>query len=130
MADLAANIGANFSSYTGSAPLGGGVDIGVLNIDTRPLEDLGKYTMLYNKAEYDQRQKDAEAKAKQLASITAYDLTTAIPKDREIITKGYDELIDYARQNPTVLDYKNNPSGWLEYNKKKADFENQLKSAK
>lgn len=130
MADLSANIGANFSQYTGDANLGGGVDVGVLNIDTKPLQNLGYYTMLYNKAAQEQKQKDIEKQAAQLADLTAYDLTTAIPKDREIIQKEYNDLYQYARANPTVLDYKNNPKGWLEFNKKKNDFSNRLKSAK
>lgn len=129
MATDAAEIGSSFSDYQGNRNLGGGND-GVIAIDTRPLENLAAYTYTANKVKYDQAQKDAEANAKRLADLTAYDLTTAIPKDREIIQKGYDDLYSYVRNNPDVLDYKSNPKGWMEYNKKKNDFENKLQSGK
>jgi len=129
MAAEAANIGANFSEYSGNAGAVGGA-FGVIEINTKPLQDLAAYTFTVNKVKYDQAQKDAEANAKRLADLTAYDLNTAIPKDREIIQKGYDELYSFVRDNPTVLDYKNNQKGWMEYNKKKNDFENKLQGGK
>jgi hypothetical protein len=124
----AAEIGSN-DSYTGNAGLG---EIGgsALRIDTRPLMELAAYSFEYNKAAYYQKQREIESQAKQVADMTAYDLTTAIPKDREEIQKGYNELFDYVRNDPTVLDYKNNQKGWMEYNKKKNDFENKLTGAK
>lgn len=124
----AAQIGSN-DTYVGNAGLGA-VNGGAIQIDTRPLRELASYTFAYNKAAYEQKQKEKEAEAQQLANITAYDLTTAIPKDREEIQKGYDELYNYVRENPTVLDYKNNQKGWMEYNKKKNEFENKLKGGK
>lgn len=127
--ELSARIGSNFSDYQGSPNLGG-VNAPALQIDTRPLQDLAAYTFTYNKAQFEQRQKDMEAKAKQLADITAYDLTSAIPKDRDEIQKGYNDLFNYVQDNPTVLDYKNNEKGWMEYNKKKNEFENKLQGAK
>ncbi len=130
MALQAEDIGANFSSYTGSSALGGGVDIGVLNIDTKPIEDLGKYTMIYNKAAQEQKEKELQQQAAKLAELTSYDLTTAIPKDRELIQSEYDNLYNFAQKNPTVLDYKNNPKGYLEFGKMKNDFTNKLKGAK
>ena len=62
----AADIGANASNYTGNAGLGGG-SFGSFQLDTKPIEDLAKYTMLYNKSLFDQRQKDAEAAATEIA---------------------------------------------------------------
>lgn len=124
----AAQIGSD-NSYQGNAGLGevGGNPI---VIDTRPLRELASYSFEYNRAAFNQKQREIEAQAKQLADMTAYDLTTAIPKDREEIQKGYNELFDYVRNDPTVLDYKNNQKGWMEYNKKKNDFENKLRGGK
>lgn len=124
----AAQIGSD-NSYQGNAGLGevGGNPI---VIDTRPLRELASYSFEYNRAEFNQKQREIEAQAKQLADMTAYDLTTAIPKDREEIQNGYNELFDYVRNDPTVLDYKNNQKGWMEYNKKKNDFENKLRGGK
>lgn len=129
MPTSAADIGVEASNYHGDPNLGGG-NAGVINIDTKPLQNLAYYTYEQNKAMYEQSQKEMEANAKQLADLTAYDLTTAIPGDREKIQKGYDDLYNYVRNDPTVLDYKGNEKGWLEYNKKKNEFENQLSSGK
>lgn len=124
----AAQIGSD-NSYQGNAGLGevGGNPI---VIDTRPLRELASYSFEYNRAAYHQKQREIEAQAKQLADITAYDLTTAIPKDREELQKGYNELYDLVRSDPTVLDYKNNQEGWMRYNKAKNEFENKLQGGK
>lgn len=123
----AAEIGASASNYTGNAALGGG-SFGFVNLDMKPIEDLARYTMLYNKAEYDQRQKDAEKAANEIADLTSYDLTTGIPKDAEILGKKYDELTAYVRDNPGALDYRNKEE-WLKYKKMRSDLNNDIKGA-
>lgn len=127
MAD-AASIGANLSNYTGNAALGGGV-IDPVKIDTKPLEQLAQYTMLYNKAEYDQRQKDAEAAAKEIADATKYDLNTSIPKDAKIVQDKYNALQEYLRNNPDAVNYRNQEK-WAEYKRLRNDLEQDLSSAK
>lgn len=127
MAVDSANIGANFSQYTGDPGLGGfGLTQG--RVDTRALEDLARYTMLYNKAEYDQKQKDAEKIAEEIAKMTAIDLSTTIPKDAKILQEKFDSLSQYLRDNPDALNYKNRQQ-WLEYNKRKNDLTNDIKFA-
>lgn len=59
------------SSYEGSANLGGFVP-DAIDIDTKPLQTLALFTVEYNKAEYRQRQLDAEEQAKELASLAAW----------------------------------------------------------
>ena len=113
------------TQYHGDANLGGG-NFGVIDIDTKPLQQLAAYTFTYNREKWQQDQRDMEDKAKQLADITAYDLTSAIPKDRDLIRKKWDDFYSWVKQNPNVLDYRNNPDGWLEYNKRKNDMENTL----
>lgn len=99
----------NAATYTGNADLGGG-SFGVIKIDPAPLQDLAKYTMLYNKAEYDQRQKDVDAKAKELADLTSLDLNAAIPKDRKDLLDEYNGIVkeasDYARNIPKTQQEK------------------------
>lgn len=124
MAD-AAQIGANFSDYTGDQALGGGT-FGVAKLDTRPIEDLGRYIMLYNKAEYDQRQKDAERDAAEIADLTRYDLTSSIPKDSQHLQNRFDEFVKFVRDNPDALNY-NNRAAWAEYNQKKSELKNDIR---
>lgn len=83
------------SSYTGNAALGG-FGGKAIKIDSRPLELLANYTFLYNKSQYDQRQKDADEKIKELATITALDLNGAIPEDREKVLALYEQLMKDA----------------------------------
>lgn len=127
MAD-AATIGANFSSYQGNVGLGGGT-FGSGRIDTRPVEDLGRYIMLYNKAEFDQRQKDAESTAKEIADMTSYDLTSPIKKDADHLQNKYDKLLLFVRDNPNALDYRNKEK-WAQYKSLRNDLENDLRGAK
>lgn len=124
----AAIIGATASSYEGNAGLGGG-SFGVGKIDTTPLEDLAKYTMLYNRAEYEQKQKDAEAAAKEIADATSYDLTTSIPKDAKLLQEKYDKLQSFMRENPDAINYRNKEL-WTQYKTMRNDLENDLRGAK
>lgn len=124
----AAEIAANSNSYVGNQNLGGG-SFGSVKLDLRPIEDLAKYTMLYNRSEYEQRQKDAEAAAKEIADYTSYDLNTGIPKDAKLLQEKYDKLTTYMRENPEALNYKNKEQ-WAKYNELKNDLNNDLQGAK
>lgn len=124
----AAQIGATASSYTGDPNLGGGT-FGAFKLDLRPIEDLAKYTFLYNKSEYEQRQKDAEAAAKEIADMTNYDLTSGIEKDAKILQQKYDKITAYVRDNPNALDYRNKKE-WMEYKRMRNDLDNDLQGAK
>ncbi len=124
--ELAASIGANFSDYQGNAGLGG-FGLGFGKIDTRPLEDLAKYTMLYNREEWDRKQKEQEKAAAELAKFAGLNLATTIPKDAKILQDKFDKTIQYIRENPDALSYSKDKNKWLEYNKMKADLENDIR---
>lgn len=126
MAD-AALIGANFSDYTGDPALGGG-SFGEGKLDVQPIQDYARYIMLYNKAEYDQRQRDIEKAAKEVADLASYDLTTTIPKDSQVLQQKYDALLNYVRDNPDATDYRNK-TAWAEYHRRKSELENDIKGA-
>lgn len=126
MAGTAGEIFLSGMNYQGQASAGGYT---YAPLDTKPLEDLAKYTMLYNRAEYEQRQKDAEAAANQISEITSYDLTTGISKDAKLLQEKYDKVTAYVRDNPNALDYRNKKE-WTEYRKMRSDLENDLKGAK
>ncbi len=125
----ASDIGANFSNYRGDEALGGGT-LGAFKLDTGPLQDFARFTMLYNRAEYDQRQKDAEKAANELAKIADYDLTTSIQKDAKVLQEKYDKLTNYVKQNPNALQYNKNKDQWLEYQRLKNDLSNDIRGAK
>lgn len=87
----------NAASYQGNANLGGGAGI-PLEIDIRPVMQLAQYTYLYNKSQYDQRQKDADEKIKELAGLTAYDLVNGLPKDKDELINAQAELSNYMAE--------------------------------
>lgn len=124
----ASSIGAAFENYTGDQALGGG-SLGFGRIDTRPLEDLARYTFIYNKAEYDQRQKDAEAAAKEIADSTNYDLNSGIKKDADQLQSKYNDLINFIRNNPDAINYRNKEQ-WAKYRTMRNDLNNDLQGAK
>lgn len=124
----ASDIGASASSYEGSANLGGG-SFGFSKLDTRPIEELAKYTMLYNRSEYDQRQKDTEAVAREIAVATAYDLTSGIPKDAKLLQEKYDKLISFIKDNPGAVSYRNKDL-WTKFKTMQNDLKNDLETAK
>jgi hypothetical protein len=131
MADI--NTIVNEDSYKPNPELGG-VGLGVGKIDTKPLENLAAYSFAYNRQRYLDKQKQIEEQAKELANLTAYDLSSAIPKDREELTKKWNDLYGWVKENiqngNNVLDFQNNQSGWLEYNKRKNDLENDISGGK
>lgn len=128
MANVSAQIASGSRNYVGNAGLGGGT-FGVGQLDVRPIMDLARYTMMYNQAEYNQRQKDAEKAAAEIADATSYDLTTGIPKDAQILQDKYKQLTDFIAANPDAINYRNKEK-WLEYQKLKSDLANDLKGAK
>lgn len=128
MALSSSDIGVSASNYVGNAQIGGG-SFGAFEIDSRPIQQLAYYTYLYNRSEYDQKQKDVEAAAKEIADYTSYDLTSAIEKDAKILETKYDELVKYVQANPDALDYRNKKA-WSEYKRKRNELENDLLGAK
>lgn len=124
-----ADIGASFSSYTGNAALGGG-STGSVTLETKPLEELAKYTLLYNHAEYNQRQKDADTWATEISDATSYDLANAIPEYAKAIQNEYKDFIDWTSKNTDSRDYKKNPQRYLEYKKRKQKMLTMLQAGK
>lgn len=89
-------------SYRGDANLFGyGAPI---LIDVKPLDDLARYTMIANKADYDQRQKDTDAKVLELAKLATINLNDLHGKDKDEVSKSLNDLItyasEYARKSP------------------------------
>lgn len=117
------------ASYRGDPNLGGST-FGVATIDTKPLLDLAAYTYAYKSKMWEQEQKDLEAKSKEMADFTSYDLTNSISKYSKQVRDEYDSLYSWVRENPDVLDYKNNQKGYLEYKKRRNSLENNLKDGK
>lgn len=70
------------AQYRGDANLGGS-SFGSFELDVKPVQQLAQYTYLYNRSEYEQRQKNADEAIQELAKLTAYNLNNAVGKDKE-----------------------------------------------
>lgn len=88
---------ANLDQYKGTAELGGSGALAI-NIDTRPIQQLAQYTFLYNKSQYDQRQKDADQKIKEIGALAPYDLINGIEKDANEVKDAQAKLTDYLAE--------------------------------
>ena len=117
------------ASYTGNKELGGYVP-DVIAIDPRPLELLASYTVAYNIKEREQRQKDAEGQAKELAGIAAIDFSKIDDKWRQPIAEKFDKLTAFVKANPNVFNYQKNPEGFLEYSRMKDELGQAVSSGK
>ena len=91
----------NAAGYTGNAALGGYIP-SAIELDTKPVQQLMAYTVMQNKALFEQRQVDAQDKLKQLAEISQFDITRARGKDKDMAIAAMAELqhfaADYARK--------------------------------
>lgn len=128
MALSSSDIAVSSSQYQGNPGLGGGT-FGFVQLDLKPLEDLAKYTMLYNKSQYDQRQKDAEKISAEIADYTSFDLTSGIEKDREHLDKKYRETISWINANPDARNYRNKEL-YQQYKQRINDLDNDIRGGK
>jgi len=120
----------NAASYRGDAALGGAGEIG-LNIDWRPMQQLAQYTFMYNRSEYEQRQKDADEKIDELAKLTAYDAATGEGKDKDEVLDRLAKLKEKgAKFAGTVWDNPNDKTkAYFQFQKEIADDIKVLNSA-
>lgn len=87
----------NAASYTGSKELGGYVP-SAIDIESRPLQTLAAFTAAQNKAFYDERVRNADNKIAELAEISAYDITNARGKDKELAIEKMSILEQAAKE--------------------------------
>jgi hypothetical protein len=85
------------SNYQGNAALGGFAPKAV-DIDSKPLATLAAYTVMFNKNQYDQRQKDTDNKIEELAELSKYDILGARGKDKDEAIRSYQKLQDSMRE--------------------------------
>lgn len=90
------------ASYTGRAELGGG-NAGVITMETKPLENLAYYTMLYNKTVHEQKQKEKDAQVKELADLSNIRLNDLRGKDKEQVTIEFAELVKAAGEHAKYI---------------------------
>lgn len=83
----------NLDQYRGDQNLGGSNEIAI-QIDNKPIQQLAAYTLMYNKSQYEQRQKDADEKIKQLGQLAPYDLVNGIEKDATELKDAQAKLIE------------------------------------
>lgn len=124
-------IGAGFSNYRGDAGLAAG-SFGVIDVDTRPLQNLAAYTMLYNKEVWKQKQQETDAKITQLADLSNIALNDLREKDKVQATKEFAELqkyaSEYARKIPRTPQER--MQNELEWQTKYGAFKNNYNSGK
>lgn len=110
------------AQYRGDVGLGGGPGTPI-SIDWRPLQQLAQYTFLYNKSQYDQRQKDADEKIDELAKLTAYDAATGEGKDKDEVLDRLTKLKEKgAKFAGTVWDNPNDKTkAYFQFQKEIAD---------
>lgn len=127
----ASDIAVQSSNYTGNAQLGG-ANVTELKLDLTPLSQLVAYTNLYNKAQYDQRQKNADELIQKYTAFSDIDLS-ALPV--ELRTKLEEEYSELRKKGQQMLegDIPTNPDEkvkwmvkWQDANK---DFNDKYKSA-
>lgn len=92
-----AEIAVRSSDYTGNANLGGGT-LGVINVDTRPFEQLAAYTFSYNKTLWDKDQKDMDEKIKELSTIADIHVNDLRGKDKDKIVSDLSNFLNYASE--------------------------------
>jgi len=117
-------------SYVGNAALGGANEIAI-NIDTKPIQQLAAYTLMYNKSQYDQRQKDADEKIIELGKLTRFDPINGLPKDVDAVKAAKLKLQEistkYASEIPGTA--KEKQESYLKFQQDKAEAEKILNSA-
>lgn len=121
MADL--NSITNAAGYVGNAALGGAGEIAI-NTDTKPIQQLAAYTVMYNRSQYEQRQKDADQKIKELGALAPYDLVNGIEKDATELKDAQAKLTEYMAEfasKGTPKSPKEKIQQQLDFQKKIAD---------
>lgn len=92
-----ADIAVNASNYRGESALGAPTGLPI-QIDTRPIQQLAQYTFLYNRSQYEQRQKDADQKIKELGELAPYDMVNGIEKDTAELKDAQAKLTEYMAE--------------------------------
>lgn len=127
----ASSIGAAFENYQGNAALGG-ASLGVLDIDTKPLQQLAAYTTMYNKSVWDQKQKETDAQVKELADLSNISLNDLRGKDRDQAAQEFADLQQYASDyiKKVPKNAQERMQNELEWQTKKGAFMNNFGSGK
>lgn len=116
------------SSYTGNAAIGGHIDAPVV-IDPSPIQRFATFNFYSDQAKWEKKQKDDAEAARQIASVSAYDITSPLTQYSDALKSGLKDLQDYMMANPKALNYSSDPKGYQEMQKKINSFANLRKSA-
>jgi len=87
----------NAANYRGDKELGSYFNK-VIDIDQKPLATLAAYTVMQNKALFDQRQKDADELIAELSKISKFDFSNAVDKDKNELLLANSELMKKAKE--------------------------------
>lgn len=130
MATAASDIAITASNYRGDAALGAPTGLPI-QIDTRPIQQLAQYTFLYNKANWEQTQKNADAKIDELSKLAAYNPVNGIRKDTQAVIDAKIKLQDAGRKYAMELakNPKERTEQYVKFKQEIGEAENLLNSA-
>lgn len=116
------------SNYAGNAATGGSIDSSVA-IDFTPIQRFQTFDYYANQAKWQQKQVDDATAAKQIAQVTAFDISSPLQPYSEELKKKLKDIQDYVTSNPNALVYSRDQGGYQELQNKINDFQNLRQSA-
>lgn len=126
-----ADIAVSSSNYVGNEALGGGAFV-PSKIDTKPIEQLAAYTLLYNKAEYERKQKDADEMIAEFSDLAKIHVNDLQGKDRGEMIDKMNKLWEEgnAAAKKTFASPKDKMKFYADWYKKVNDVGNDFSSGK
>lgn len=116
------------SSYTGNAAIGGHIDAPVV-IDDTPIQRFTTFKFYSDQAKWQQKQIDDATAAKQIARVTAFDISSPLTSYSSALKGNLKEVQDYIRANPNALVYSKDPGAYSELQNKIQKFDQLRQSA-
>lgn len=125
-----ADIAVASSNYTGTPQLGGMEGLPI-QIDTRPIQQLAQYTFLYNRANWEQQQKDADNKISELSKLAVYNPVNGIRKDTQAVIDAKLKLQDAGRKyaESMATNPREKAEQFVKFKQEIGDAENLINSA-
>lgn len=116
------------ASYRGDPNLGGSIDAPII-IDNTAIQRFATFQFYSSQAKWQQKQVDDATAAKQIAQVTAFDISSPLQPYSDALKGKLKDIQDYVRSNPNALVYSRDAGGFQELQNKINDFQGLRKSA-